>query len=343
MLMLINSLIGTLWSLLIVLFSIPSIIRIAEKRGLYDIPGERSLHKTRIPRIGGVAIFGAFLSSILLFGTIDKTVQYLLAGSLIMLFIGLKDDIEAETSYRKFYVQILAALVLILPGDVRVTSFNGFWGIYELPYLGSLAFTFVLIIGITNAINLIDGLDGLASSIIVTVCGFIAALTYSGNPQLCFIALALAGAHIGFLRYNLKDARIFMGDTGSLVSGFVISFLIIRFIETSGSGSPAIAVALLVIPIFDTLRVFILRILHGRSPFMPDKNHIHHKLLEMGLPSIAVVGILIVVNVAIIVTSLLLLHWGTPRLLLLIIGCVIVLGIVLEVLTSFNVHNEEVA
>lgn len=323
------------------LFSVPSIIRIAQVYDLFDTPGSRSLHAKKIPRLGGVAIFGAFISTILIFGTVDVFTQYLLAGALVIVFIGMKDDVEAETSYRKFIVQALAAIILILVADVRVTNFRGFWGIYELTPLFSVAFSFLLIIGITNAINLIDGMDGLASSVIILISGTLAFLFYNISPTLSLISLSLAGAHVGFLRYNWTKASIFMGDTGSLTSGFIIACLVIQYIERGGHSAPAISVALLSIPVFDTLRVFVLRILHGRSPFMPDKNHLHHKLLELGLSVSKAVILLLAINMICLCFTLLFSDWGNQRLLLAIIGFITLLGILLEVFTNFNIGDEE--
>ncbi len=286
-----------LWSFLVSVFAVPSIIFVSYTKKLLDEPNHRTIHESLTPRLGGLAIFAGFMSAITIFGNLSQGVQQLLAGCLIIFFIGVKDDIVTVSAFKKFFVQLLAAGIVMVIGGVRITSFQGIFGIYDLDAGASYAFTFLVIIGITNALNLIDGMDGLAGSVVLVVSlTFGVYFFYYDNPY-AFVALCLAGGVIGFLKYNLYRAKIFMGDTGSLLCGFIISILAIQFIEMKVvESAPAIAVGILFLPIFDTLRVFTIRILNGRWPFHPDRNHIHHRLLAMGFSQIACLLILIGLN-----------------------------------------------
>lgn len=300
----ISSILCFVWSFLISIFAIPSIINLAHLKQLLDEPNLRTVHMSLTPRLGGVAIFAGFTSAFTIFGDFDKEIQQVLASCIILFFVGLKDDIITLSTFKKFFVQVLAAGIVIFIGDIRIVNFQGFLGWHEVPLGISYAFTFLVIIGITNAINLIDGLDGLAGSITVLITTIFIFFFFTqivlnsgfyGN-----LGLALIGGVIGFLRYNFRKAIIFMGDTGSLVCGFLISIFAIKFIQFQFvPSSPAIAVAILILPVVDTTRVFIIRILQGKSPFSPDKNHIHHILKAKGLNSIQIVGILLTINISI--------------------------------------------
>ncbi len=243
-----------------------------------------------------------------------------------MFFIGVKDDIISVSAFKKFFVQVLAAGIVMFIGGVRISNFQGLMGIYELEMGISYGFTFLVIIGITNAINLIDGIDGLAGSIILIISLTFGVYFYYYDVPYSYVAFSLAGSVIGFLRYNIYKAQIFMGDTGSLLCGFIISIMSIEFIEMNSVGAaPAIAVGILIIPIFDTIRVFTIRIFNGLSPFHPDKNHIHHHLLSLDLSHLTVVFTLILLNVVTIIFMLYYSHLGNTK--LLIIAALIGLGI----------------
>jgi len=291
-----------LWAFLISVFAIPSIIQVAHKKKLLDEPNDRTVHELLTPRLGGLAIFAGFISALSIFGKIDMGVQHLLAGCVMIFFIGLKDDITTVSVAKKFIVQVLASGIVMFMADIRITSLHGLFDIYSIEPGISYILTFIVIIGITNAINLIDGLDGLAGSII-SVCCFSFGIYFITTEDkyamaYSYVAFSLVGAVIGFLRYNIYKAKIFMGDTGSLVCGFIISVLAIKFIEMKMiPNSPTVSVAILIIPIWDTVRIFTLRILTGKSPFIPDKNHIHHRLIDMGFTQIATVVILVLINV----------------------------------------------
>ncbi len=298
------------WSLIVSLFATPSIIYLAHKKKLLDEPNGRTVHFSLTPRLGGLAIFAGFMSALTIFGDFTKEelgVQQVLAGCIVIFFIGLKDDIIPVSAFKKFFVQILAVGIVVFVGDIRITNFHGFIGVYELAPGLSYGLTFIVIIGLTNAINLIDGLDGLAASI-----GLIITLTfgyyfYFFNSPYAFICIALAGGLVGFLKYNFKNASIFMGDTGSLVTGFIIAVCSVQFVETLPiPNAPVIVLGALFLPVLDTLRVFVIRVLNGVSPFAPDKNHLHHKLMGLGLNQVRSVLILVFLNSFVIVSVLVL-------------------------------------
>jgi UDP-N-acetylmuramyl pentapeptide phosphotransferase/UDP-N-acetylglucosamine-1-phosphate transferase len=322
---------------MISVFAIPSITYVAHLKNLLDKPNLRTVHSLLTPRLGGLAIFAGMVSSLMLFGVINSGVQHLLAGAILIYYIGLKDDIVSVSAFKKFFVQILAAGIVVFMGDIRITSFQGILGIHELPMGLSYAFSFLVIIGLTNSINLIDGLDGLAGSIIVvilTTFGFYFYL-YGGEnfKPFAYVAFSLVGGMVGFLRYNFYKATIFMGDTGSLISGFVIAVLTIQFVEMKAIvTAPSIGIAILFVPMFDTLRVFSLRLIKGVSPFAPDKNHIHHILIDCGMSQVATVITLIVINIATIIFVSVLKSYSNHVLLIVIAAQSFVLVVVLEFL-----------
>jgi UDP-N-acetylmuramyl pentapeptide phosphotransferase/UDP-N-acetylglucosamine-1-phosphate transferase len=211
----------------------------------------------------------------------------------ILFFLGLKDDIIGVSPTKKLLVHLLVGYILVYVADIRITQFWGLFGVDDLPYWLSLSLSLFVYIVIVNAINLIDGVDGLAAGF-----GFIASMAFSywfyktGDQPLALLAIGLAGALLGFLVYNFQPAKLFMGDSGSLIIGLVLFVLAVKLIEFPVSRmlvnmepvpKPVLAMAILAYPLVDTLRVFILRALKGRSPFSADKNHIHHKLLAIGL------------------------------------------------------------
>jgi UDP-N-acetylmuramyl pentapeptide phosphotransferase/UDP-N-acetylglucosamine-1-phosphate transferase len=213
---------------------------------------------------------------------------------------------------KKFVGQLIAAGILIKFGGIQITNMHGFLGIHELPHIAGIIFTVFTIIVITNSFNLIDGVDGLAGSLgLLTSLVFGTYFAFNGNVIYAVIALSLAGSITGFLIYNFSPAKIFMGDTGSLLLGLINSVLVIKFINISGTASspvhfttaPAIGFAILIIPLFDTLRVFTLRILDRRSPFSPDRNHVHHFLLDMGFSHRMVTFTCVAANIIFIGTA----------------------------------------
>lgn len=290
------------WALLVSLFAIPSIIYVAESKQLLNFPNERTTHVISVPRLGGLGIFAGFLSAIVIFGQVTKEVQYLLAGCIVLFYIAIKDDLVTVSAVKKFSVQILATGIVVFLGDYRITDFHGLLGIHELDPGASYAFTMVTLVAITNSINLIDGINGLAGTLIVVAVTIIAATLYfiASEQALILVCVALIGSVLGFLRYNFNQAKIFMGDTGSLICGLVVAALLIRFIEkVPYPNAPVLAMSIVFVPIVDTLRVTVIRIFDGKSPFVSDKNHIHHQLLFKGLGHVSIVAILSGLNVSI--------------------------------------------
>ena len=334
-----------LWALLVAMFAVPSIVYIAHLKNLLDTPNGRTVHQSLTPRLGGVAIFAGFMSALTIFAPLGNGVKELLAGCVILFFVGLKDDMVTISVTKKFIGQLLATSIVMIMADVRITSFQGILGIYQLPYGVSYAFTFVMIVGITNAINLIDGLDGLAGSIVLVISGTFGFYFWRyggvGFGNYAFVAACLIGGILGFLRFNFHRASIFMGDTGSLVCGFIVSILAIQFIEMGtrtglpfGSVSPAVTLGVLFVPLFDTLRVFILRMAAGRSPFSPDKNHIHHRIMAMGFAQIGTVLILLLLNAVVILVVINFWQLGNMPLIGVLLGISVVLSVFLGVAQS---------
>lgn len=275
---------------------IPVVIRIAHLKNLVDVPNGRTSHQKAVPTLGGIGIFMSFCCVSLLFSYnyFIPEFNFLILGMLVLFFFGVKDDILVLSPRKKMIAQIVVALVVTIMGDVRITSFHGILNIYELPYIASVLISSFIYVALINAINLIDGIDGLASGF-----GILATLAFGVNFYLighigwAMLSFSMTGALLGFFLYNVygKTHKIFMGDTGSLVLGLFLTVEAIRFIEINSisdspfsiAASPAIAMAVLFLPIFDTIRIFSIRIANGTSPFRPDKKHLHHVMLRLGL------------------------------------------------------------
>lgn len=281
-------------SFIITFLAVPVIIKIAETKNLYDVPDGRKLHSRPIASLGGIGIFGGFFLASLLSISVkaNPEFQYFFASAIVIFFLGIKDDILILTATKKFIGQVLAAAIIIHLGGVRIDSMYGLMGIYELPQAFSLALSYMTIIVVVNAYNLIDGVDGLAGTLgLLTMSVFGAYFFMVGMPAYSLMAFAMAGSLLAFLIFNYNPAKIFMGDTGSLMLGLVNAILAIKFITVSASpmavfpiqSSVAVGFSILMVPLADTLRVFSIRILQGRSPFTPDRNHIHHLMLDRGL------------------------------------------------------------
>lgn len=321
-----NILLSAALAFLITFFAIPIIIQIAKDKKLFDEPDERKVHKTVIPTLGGLGIFAGFIIATLMGvpSGITSELQYFAAAATVIFFLGLKDDILILSASKKFIGQLVAAGIIIKFGSIQITNMHGFLGIYEIPHIASIIFTIFTIIVITNSFNLIDGVDGLAGSLgVLTTLVFGTYFYFAGQLTYSVMAFALSGSIIAFLIYNYSPAKIFMGDTGSLLLGLINSILVIKFINVAGNpavkfpieASPAIGVAILMIPLFDTLRVFTLRILDRRSPFSPDRTHVHHFLLDCGLNHRKVTLTCVAANIAFIILAVSLRHLGTTAVL----------------------------
>ncbi|WP_179318032.1 glycosyltransferase family 4 protein [Winogradskyella helgolandensis] len=273
----------------------PVILIVAEEKHLMDEPDSRSMHSNRTPTLGGIGIFlgvivvmtivGAFLNT--------KTLLLVMGGLTILFFLGLKDDLTVLSPGKKFIGQLFAAALLIVFTDTRIIGFSSILDVHTLPYWVSVGFTLFVYLLIINAYNLIDGVDGLAGTIALSVSIiFMYLFVQAGDLSLATIAMALSGSLLAFLRFNFsRSKKIFMGDTGSMIVGFLLAFFTISFInlaqvdETSDyyHAAPALACALLFYPFIDTLRIFFIRIvIHKTSPFKADKNHIHHWFIKIG-------------------------------------------------------------
>lgn len=326
-----------LTAFLITYIAIPAIITVARIKGLTDEPGERRSHSTSIPTLGGIGIFAGVIFSITFWTpfTVFSELQYILCAFIIIFLIGAKDDIVPLSPSKKFMGEIIAATILVFRADVKLTSLYGLFGIYDLPIWASLSLSIFTIIVIINAINLIDGINGLSGSIGIIIATSFGLWFYNIHSiELAIIAFALAGALVAFLKYNITPAKIFMGDTGALLIGLVCSILAIKFIEMNKELShpmaiksvPAVAIGVMIIPLFDTLRVFTIRALKGKSPFSPDRNHIHHLLLDIGLSHMQATSVLVVVNILFIFLAYQLQHIGSLSLLLLMLFLAIALS-----------------
>jgi len=278
----------------ITFYAIPVIINVAEAKHLFDVPDERKIHKKPIPSLGGLGIFAGFIMAMLVtipFKGNQIYFQYIVAACLVVFFVGVKDDILIITPLKKCLGQLLAAGILVFKGGIVLHNMHGILGMYELSKPISYCITIFTVVVVTNAFNLIDGVDGLAGSLGVLISMVLGIyFTVNGSIEYGCMAFALMGALLAFLIFNFSPAKIFMGDTGSLILGLVVSVLIIRFIEFAPTApvlafqsAPVVGFAILFIPLFDTLRVFSIRMLKGMSPFTPDRNHIHHILLDKGL------------------------------------------------------------
>lgn len=314
---------GGLIAFLITFTVIPAIITVAKVKKLYDEPDDnRKLHKEPIPSLGGLGMFIGFIFSILLtisFSTEAPEFQYYIAAFLLIFFVGIKDDIIIISPVKKFIGQIITSAILVYKAKLVITNMDGFLGVYQLNTICSYLLTVFALVVIINAFNLIDGVDGLAGSL-----GLISSLVFgiffliNKNIPYAVLAFTFAGSLMAFLIYNFHPARIFMGDTGSLMIGLVNSILVIKFIET-GSGysdypvtaSPAIGFGILLLPLMDTLRVFSIRIFNGHSPFKPDRNHIHHVLLNHGFDHRSVTFICIITTILITGLTFLFQNIGT--------------------------------
>ncbi len=315
----------------VVVLATPSLIKVAKLKHLVDVPtGNRKKHKTSIPTIGGVIIFSAFIFACLLWfpdgQNTDKIISpflKLLASLILMFFVGVKDDIIGTAPMKKMLALIVVGFIIVAMGGVKITSLHGLFGIdVEFPEYAQLLLSIFVFISIVNAINLIDGVDGLATGLgIIFSLFFVFWFYYSNQPHWTLVSVSLLGALVGFLIFNFHPARIFMGDSGSLTIGTILTVLTIQLIETpttflpdalSHVSTPILAMAVLAYPILDTLRVFITRLLKGKSPFEADRTHLHHKLQDKGYSSHKVILIIFMFNITMITTALLLpTHYGT--------------------------------
>lgn len=293
---------GFALSFFITFVCIPTIIGVSRRKNLMDEPGVRSSHLRKIPNLGGIAMFAsiAICASIFAYELFDSY-KFLFASLVILLYIGVMDDIMVMRAYKKLLAQILVSALIVLGSDVRIRNLFGVFGVHELNYFISVLFSIVTFIILINAFNLIDGIDGLAGCYSVACSFFFAGSYYrlgEYNYPLVVLCAVIIGSVLAFLYYNLSNYRtkkMFMGDTGSMILGFLLAFTAISFMDIfivkddisipryHLESAPVIAVAILILPIIDTMNVIIIRLIQKKSPFDADRNHIHHRLLDLGL------------------------------------------------------------
>ncbi len=343
--------IGTSFLLTFLMF--PVFIKFFKRRNFLDDPGGRKIHTVQTPAMGGLPIFIGFAISILIWAPFEVLgeIKYVVSAISIMFIIGFRDDLINLRAYQKLIGQISAALIIITVCDIRFTSLYNLFGLESIPLAVSYLLSLFTIIVITNAYNLIDGIDGLSGSV-----GIIASLFFGIffflNDQIGFalISLSLFGALLAFLNYNWAPSKIFMGDTGSLFIGFFLSIVTIKFIDLnhsiSGSefafgGSIGTAVAILILPLADTFRVFVKRVLRGKSPMHPDRTHVHHILLRLGCNHAQATGILVTVNIIFVLLALVLKDFSDAVVIPSILITVVALGTILDLIFKSAIEKRK--
>ncbi len=327
---------------LIAFASTPMVIALAHKINAIDVPKDtRRIHKKPTPLIGGLAIFLGFLVSVLCFATITKETLGILIGSVIIVVVGIIDDMSEMKAIIKLLCQIIAAAVVVYSG-VRIEHFGNpfvmWWGgpYIVLDYWVSVTVTIFWIVGICNAVNLIDGLDGLAVGVSSIASMSLLALTLiTNNLEVAILTAAVAGAGFGFLPYNFNPAKIFMGDTGALFLGFILACISVEgVLKMSAILSFAIPILVLGLPIFDTLFAIVRRVSKGQSPMSPDRGHLHHRLIDMGFSQRKTVAILYTMTAALCLTAVIISIKGYLR------GMYLIMAVLIIILVSLHLMRE---
>lgn len=341
----------------------PLLLDLCQRKGCYDIPNERKVHKKPIPRLGGVL----FIPNMLLAFSIvmlamnpylgNRTIQigfwslYSLIGLVVIYFTGLFDDLIGLSAKLKLCAQITSAIFIPMGGVCRINTLYGFCGINEIGYWPSVILTVLVMVFIMNAINLIDGIDGLCASLSFLALGaFLFGFWREGLDIYCIMIAGMMGVLVPFLYYNVfgsaeKNRKIFMGDSGSLTLGFILSFLFVRYAYYNPTVAPVhidgllAPLTLLIVPILDTFRIVFVRLLHHSSLFKADKNHIHHKLMRAGMTQHWAVVTIIGIALVYIILNIELWHfWGINYILLLDV----VLYVLIQIVIDFRIkHREE--
>lgn len=307
---------------LISFIMLPIIIKYFLQKSLFDVPDRRKIHRKLTPSMGGIAIFMGFLVATIIWMELEywHQMRYVVASLFIVFLLGVRDDLVPFRASHKLYGQIIAVAILLF-SDVRIESLYGFMGIYEIPIWLSYFLTGVTVIAITNSFNLIDGLDGLAGSIgMVALSTFGVWFYFAGDDLFSLLCFAMAGSILAFLVFNWEPSEIFMGDTGAMVIGMLLSVLVIHFMDLNESlqdSSPVkfsatigTAACFIIIPLSDTLRIIILRLSKGQSPFKPDKNHIHHSIMRLGFTHSRTTIILASINTIFVISAFAFRNYG---------------------------------
>ena len=330
-------------------FMIPVIIKLTHRRQLLDFPGIRKIHQIPTPTMGGIAVFASLLITLLLSVDFKNSPQVpgFLTALTIIFFVGLKDDILFFSPAKKFAGQLVAVLLLAYQGYYQLNSFDGFLGIGMLSPATSFLFTTFTMLVIINAFNLIDGVDGLAAILGLFSTLFLGIVFwFQGDKTHALIAFVSASSLLAFLLYNWSPAKIFLGDTGSLLIGLINAVLVIRFISTRSDiiqadfpAAPAVGIALLFIPMADMLRLVIVRMVHGNSPFEPDMQHFHHLLLGKGLTHRQVTLFILGLNALFVIYACNFQHFGNT---ILIISMFVMAFLVLLVLNRVSFRSKSI-
>lgn len=299
---------AVLLSGIISMYAVKKIIFITRHKGIFDIPDNiRKIHGADIPSLGGIGIFVGYMVVAAFF--MGKTGYPIIAASVLLFFTGIYDDIMNMRPSKKLLAQLIAASMPVLIADIRIASLQGIAGITELPYVVSVASTILLCTFFINVFNFMDGIDGLACTLAILYTGILGAMFAAmGHKDMACVALSLTGATMGLLYYNRAPAKIYMGDTGSMLLGFMIFTLAVLLIKattinsmTGNALAPAQLVMLLIsvvfIPVYDALRVFVLRAAQGISPLRADRTHLHYYLLDAGFSHSGAVAVIAVANV----------------------------------------------
>ena len=327
---------GFFTAFVVVLLTMPSLIKVARMKHLVDEPGDqRKLHQRSVPTIGGIIIFAAILFSYSLWfpeaaaigyrdmgfkhlylamGGAFKDFKYIVAAMVLLFFMGVKDDIIGFSPVKKLVGHMVVGYILVVMADIRIRDMHGLFGVYELNDAFSIGFSLFVYVVLVNAFNLIDGIDGLAGGIgCISAIAYGAWLFMAGDVALALLAMVLGGALLGFLVFNFHPARIFMGDSGSLIIGAIIAVLAMKVVDYDPDKlpgwlervpTPLFAMAVIAYPLVDTFRIFIHRASRGVSPFAADRNHIHHRLMAHGLGHRGTTLVLFLYSITIIVLSL---------------------------------------
>ena len=332
----------------VVAFLTTPVVRVlAQKMGAMDVPKDaRRMHDHPIPRMGGLAIFLGFLLTVLLFAELTSQVRGMLMGSVVIVMLGIFDDIYSLSAKLKFVVQIIAALIAAGTGNIiDVLSNPNFFSSNPYWELGWLAWpiTVIWIVAITNAVNLIDGLDGLACGVstISSMSMLVIALVL-GEVDVAILLAALAGGCIGFLPYNLNPAKIFMGDTGSTFLGYILAVVSIQgMFKMYSVISFVVPFLMLGLPIFDTAFAFVRRIAKGQNPMSPDRSHVHHRLIDMGFSQKQAVAVLYVISAILGLSAVVLTTSGPIKAILLLLALCAAAGVSVRIFMGNNEKKQE--
>ncbi len=337
-------------SFLITVTLLPIVIRVFKSINLLDTPDSRKLHTVSTPSLGGIAIFSGVLFSLIVSCSVAELAEhkFLVLAATFIFLLGIRDDLSSLMAKHKLVIQVFAAFLVVYFGGFEISGLHGLLGVTSFPYNLNKVFTIFFIVVMTNSFNLIDGIDGLAGSVALVVTLFFGWFFYVNGEHLYAItSVAIAGGTLGFLMYNWYPSKVFMGDTGSMTIGFMISALLVKFLSITPmsatsidfSAPVAVCVALLILPVYDTSRVFTIRFYQGKSPLSPDRNHVHHIFLNLGLNHAQSTVLLVGYNVLVLSFVLFFQHWGEMILIPTIFGFSVLMGALLD----FKVTKKEAA